>query len=670
MPDVQLNTESGRIELKRSSAPRRDESAGMNASSRSAPLISTLREIEAIERIPLSERGLPSSTYEMLRSGAAQYPDAPALSFFARAADHASPFVWTHAELFHDITRAANLFRRLGIGRADVVAFVLPNLPETHFVIWGGEAAGIVFAINPLLEAESIAELLRAGGAKWLVTLGPTPGLDLWERASRAAAAAPALRGLLTVELTSYSASTTNFAGRSSPASREGLAVLSLREAMSGEKDGALNFEPPGTEDISSYFCTGGTTGLPKIATRTHRSEVFDSWAMQIATWGLDAPARTYLCGLPLFHVNGQLVTGLAVWSRGGHVVLATPQGYRDKTVIENFWAIVERYRVNAFSGVPTVYAALLQVPIGGRDLSSLEFGACGAAPMPVELFRDFEAKTHIHIVEAYGLTEGACVSSVNPRRGEPRIGSVGLRLPYQDMAVMVLNEAGECVRLANIDEPGVLAIRGPNVFAGYVNPAHEATLWITHDGEGWLNTGDLARQDADGYFWLTGRKKELIIRGGHNIDPKVIEEPMSAHPAVALAAAIGRPDARSGEVPVLYVQLKAGSEISEQELLDYAIAHIPERAARPNFVKALPALPLTAVGKIFKPALVRREIVDVVRASAATSGTELAALEVVQDPNRGWLARMSVLDDGAALSSSLGAFAFASEITPTTRSN
>ena len=287
-----------------------------------------------------------------------------------------------------------------------------------------------------------------------------------------------------------------------------------------------------------------------------------------------------FFCGLPLFHVNGQLVTGLSPWSRGGHVVIGTPQGYRDKAVFEQFWAIVEHYRVNAFSGVPTVYAALLQTPLGSHDVSSVEFGYCGAAPMPTELFRSSEAKTGIRILEAYGLTEGGCVSSVNPPDAEPRIGSVGLRLPYQDMTVMILDEAGAFLRFADVDEPGVLAIKGPNVFSGYVNPIHNAGLWIDCGGERWLNTGDLARQDADGYFWLTGRKKELIIRGGHNIDPKLIEEPLHRHPDVALAAAIGRPDSRAGETPVLYVQLKAGATASQTELLEYASAHIPERGA------------------------------------------------------------------------------------------
>ena len=156
---------------------------------------------------------------------------------------------------------------------------------------------------------------------------------------------------------------------------------------MARESGDALNFDPPQASDLSSYFCTGGTTGLPKIAMRTHFSEVFDAWAMQVYTHGASAPAGTVFCGLPLFHVNGQLVTGLSPWSRGGHVVIGTPHGYRDKGVLEQFWAIIEHYRINAFSGVPTVYATLLQTPLGSHDVSSVEFGYCGAAPMPTELF-------------------------------------------------------------------------------------------------------------------------------------------------------------------------------------------------------------------------------------------------------------------------------------------
>jgi fatty-acyl-CoA synthase len=625
--------------------------------------IVALPDIEAFEQFPLPERDLPTNTYEMLARGAAIAPDQPALSFFLRSDQYHEPFAWTHAELLADITRTANALRRLGVGRDDVVAFVLPNLPEAHFVIWGGEAAGIAFAVNPLLEAGQISELLVAGRAKWLVTLDPFPGFDIWQKALKAAATVPDLQGILTVGLAPYLRDSTDEVSEagSPTAGIDGLSipVLSLREEMAAESGDRLTFDMPRSGDISSYFCTGGTTGLPKIAARTHLSEVFDAWSTQAMAGNAFAPGKTIFCGLPLFHVNGQLVTGLIPWSHGGHVVLGTPHGYRGEGVIPSFWEIVEHYRIVAFSGVPTVFSALLQVPVGGRDISSVGYGFCGAAPMPVELFRTFENTIGIRILEAYGLTEGACVSSVNPPEGDRRIGSIGLRLPYQQMASVRLDDSGIFLGFAETEEVGVLAIRGPNVFAGYVNAEHNKGLWIEIDGERWLNTGDLARQDADGYFWLTGRRKELIIRGGHNIDPKLIENAVQDHPAVQLAAAVGRPDERAGELPILYVQLKPAAAASEAELLSHAIGRIPERAAHPKAVRILASLPVTPVGKIFKPALSMLEIEDVVLQEAAASGIRLISLSVVQDARLGLLAKIATESDPAPLREKLGRYAF-----------
>ena len=173
------------------------------------------------------------------------------------------------------------------------------------------------------------------------------------------------------------------------------LKVVNFRDAMREQPSDRL---VPGREinadDISSYFCTGGTTGAPKIAVRTHRNEVFDAWAVSQDDENLKRRRDRLLCGLPLFHVNGQFVTGLQPWMRGDHVVIATPEGYRAKNVIARFWEIVSRYRVSTFSGVPTLYSALMQTPIGDNDLSSLRFAICGAAPMPLALIRVFEAKT------------------------------------------------------------------------------------------------------------------------------------------------------------------------------------------------------------------------------------------------------------------------------------
>jgi fatty-acyl-CoA synthase len=235
---------------------------------------------------------------------------------------------------------------------------------------------------------------------------------------------------------------------------------------------------------------------------------------------------------------------------------------------------------------VPTIYAALLDTAIGENDISSLEFAICGAAPMPAKLIDAFKAKTGVKILEGYGLTEGTCASSLNPPDGQRIAGSIGLRIPYQQMRAVILDGQGRFLRMAETDEIGIIAIHGPNVFAGYLDPNHDSGLWIEIDGERWLNTGDLGRQDANGYFWLSGRRKELIIRGGHNIDPKVIEEALSKHPAVALAVAVGSPDAYAGEVPVAYVQPKPGAAVTEEDLLEFAASTIPERAAVPKRIR------------------------------------------------------------------------------------
>src|SRR5208283_2903364 len=515
--------------------------------------------------------------------------------------------------------------------------------------------------------ATQLAGLLKVVEPKLLVTLAPTPGTDLWRKATAAAGGLTNLRAVLAVGLGPYVSEAEATALRMF-AERETTAlsapVLDFRRELETERGDALNFEPPEADAISSYFCTGGTTGSPKIARRTHFSEAFDAWAMACFNEDRFGPGKAIFCGLPLFHVNGQLVTGLAPWSKGAHVVMATPQGYRGKGVIANFWTLVEHFRITMFSGVPTVYSALLETPIAGRNIKSLEAAICGAAPMPVQLFHEFQRETGVRILEGYGLTEGACASSSTPLEAPPRIGSIGLRFPYQDMRALILDDDNRYVRDAEIDEVGVIAIRGPNVFAGYLDPAHNKGIWIERAGETWLNTGDLGRQDADGYFWLTGRRKELIIRGGHNIDPKLIEDALQSHPAVALTAAIGSPDAHAGELPVAYVQLKPGAAVTEAELLAHAARAIPEKAAVPKRVRIAPSLPTTAVGKLFKPALIEREIEETVRAEAEKAAVPIVSVKIQRDPQRGLRAVVVTDADGARLRTALDRYAFASEVT------
>lgn len=632
-----------------------------------------LRDVQAIEAHEPDPIGGVRNTHDLLQRGARLHPDAPALSFFLRTEDHTEPAVWTHRAWMARITQAANAFRRLGVQRGDVIAFILPNLPETHWTIWGGEAAGIVFAINPLLEPALMTELMNTARPKVLVTLAPTPGADVWQKASEAAARVPSLQHVLTVSPLTHlrhpMAPVLRWVSRLKTPRKVAQArvqpLLPLIDAASAQ---ALEFDAPSLDDTASYFCTGGTTGLPKIAVRTHRTEVANAIELA-ATFGseIQGAGRAVFCGLPLFHVNAQIGTGLTPWSVGAHVVLGTPQGYRAPGLIPRFWDIAEHHRFVFFSGVPTVYSALLQHPPRGQDLSELKYGVCGAAPMPVELFHRFQKETGVKILEGYGLTEGGCVSSLNPPHGEARLGSIGLRLPWQAMRALVLDEQGRWLRDADCNEVGVIAIQGPNLFQGYLHAPHNQGLWIERPNarggvERWLNTGDLGRQDADGYFWLTGRKKELIIRGGHNIDPKLIEEALHAHPAVALAAAVGRPDAHAGEVPVVYVQLREGSSATEADLMQHAQAHIAERAAWPKGITVVDSLPTTAIGKIFKPALTLREMASVVRDEAQAAGVGLTLCEASQDPRLGAIVHWQADGDSGALRERLARYAFKQE--------
>jgi len=614
-----------------------------------APLIRTLQDIEQIESTPLSDRDLPSSTFELIRRTAQASPEAAALSFILQGTGEETPLRLNYAELLGKITQTANAFHRLGLRPGKAVSFLLPNLPQTHFTIWGGEAAGIVNAINPLLDAEHIAELIHASDSELLVTLAPFPGTDLWDKVNALRDQLPELKAILCVDMANLLPEPQRSALK---AQRGPLpeGVLDFDETIAAcPADHLESGRLIAADDIASYFHTGGTTGTPKLAPHSHGNEVAMAYSMNLVT--RFGAGDVTLCGLPLFHVNGVIVTGLAAFIGGAEVLLATPQGYRNTTLIGNFWKVIERHKVSFFSGVPTIYAGLLQIPSEGHDLSSLKYALCGAAPMPVELIRQFEAKTGLTLLEGYGLTEGTCGSCANPPAGERRPGSIGLPMPYCEVRIKVLDEQGRYLRDAEQDEIGNLCIRGATVFRGYLQASKNADIWV--DGD-WFNTGDLGRVDADGYIWLTGRSKDLIIRGGHNIDPQMIEEALHKHPAVAMAAAVGKPDEKAGELPVVYVQLKPGAQTSETELLEHAAAHIPERAAVPKDAWIIDAIPLTAVGKTFKPAL-RFDAIARVYQAAIDELHPAVRVEVLSDDRAGQLAHIHLPNQDQALAASIG---------------
>jgi fatty-acyl-CoA synthase len=585
------------------------------------PLVLGPEDLAAVEAVPLDERDLPASTYELLARAAAQCGGTPALHLLGEdrggGADWRSAPCWSYDELFAQVTRAANMYHALGLTPGAAVALMLPNTGATHAALFGAQAAGIANPVNPMLAPEHITAILTLTRAQILVAAGPSLDSEIWDRAVRIAQTVPSIRALVSV----------GGAPDERPAGYAGdFAELGLPQPG----DRLVGSYRPGPDDLAAYFHTGGTTGAPKVAPHTHRNEVYMAWVLGCS--GAFLGDAVSLAGLPLFHVNAVHVTGLAPFLHGRPVVNLGPRGYRDRTLMPDFWRIIEHYHVTGFSGVPTVYAALPPVP-ADVDISSLRAVGVGAAPLPKTVRSHFESTTKVSMMEGYGLTEATCATSAMPAFG-PRPGSVGLRLAYQNVKAVQVDSHERPVADCPTGQIGVLAIAGPSVFPGYLTAGPNGPIPDPAGKifDGWLLTGDLGRVDEDGYVYLTGRAKDLIIRGGHNIDPGLVEESLLGHPDITSAAVIGAPDAHAGEVPVAYVTIAAGSMATEAELCAWAAVHAPEPAAAPKAVHVIETLPLTAIGKVFKPALLQDAIRRVISAELDLAGLTAQIEMAVQD--------------------------------------
>jgi fatty-acyl-CoA synthase len=428
--------------------------------------------------------------------------------------------------------------------------------------------------------------------------------------------------------------------------------VMDFRKALAAEPADRLTFAEPEGDRIAALFHTGGTTGMPKVAQHRMSGMIYNGWC---GSEIIITEADVMLCPLPLFHVFAAYPILMTCVFSGAHMVMPTPQGYRGEGVFDNFWKLIERWRVSFMVTVPTAAAALMQRKVDA-DVTSLKYALCGSAPLPVELFRKFESACGVKILEGYGMTEATCLVSCNPAHGERKIGSVGLPFPYTDVSIRLFDGQGAQTRVCGTDEIGEICVRNIGVFPGYMDTTRNREVFAT---DGALRTGDLGRIDADGYLWITGRAKDLIIRGGHNIDPAVIEEALAGHPAVAFVGAIGQPDAYAGELPCAYVELLDGATASTAELMAHAEAHIHERAAHPKHVEILPELPKTAVGKVFKPDLRKDAIRRVLDGAMREAGFSAHVYKVEEDRKLGLVARIAIDGevDRAALAGLLGRF-------------
>jgi long-chain acyl-CoA synthetase len=465
--------------------------------------------------------------------------------------------VLTYGQFRDAALQAAASLRSRGVEPGDRVGLVLPNVPSFPVVFYGALLAGAaVVPMNPLLKAREVEYYLRDSGARVVVALGPS--------------AEPVVEAAGTVGI-------------------EALTVGAVRpEELLG--DAALD-DPVdrADDDIAVILYTSGTTGQPKGAELTHANLAGN--ARTTAETLLESTPDDVIMGcLPLFHVFG-LTCGLDAAVLRGSLLTLIPRFDGGKAL-----SVIERDRVTIFEGVPTMFAAMLHSPGAWRtDVSSLRLCVSGGSAMPVEIMRSFEETFGCIVLEGYGLSETSPVASFNHPHAERKPGSIGT--PVAGVEMRLVDDDGKDVPGGEVGE---IAIRGENVMKGYWQRPEETATAIP---DGWFRTGDLARQDEDGYFFIVDRKKEMIIRGGYNVYPREIEEALYEHPAVAEAACIGISHPDLGEEVAAAVALTPGAGADADELK----AFVKERVAAykyPRHLWLVDALPKGPTGKILRRAV------------------------------------------------------------------
>jgi fatty-acyl-CoA synthase len=584
-------------------------------------LMSKPTELELLanlEEIDYQDRYHCKTTYDVFCHVADEYSDDIAIADHLTASRVEVARKLNFSNLAKKINQTANLYKSLGIERTDVVSILLPNLTETHLSIWASQVVGIANPINYLLQVEHIIEILNEVKTKVLVTVSLDDTTELGKKVHEIIKYVPSLEHILVLD---------NSHGG---IINKKLIVTDFNHAISTQSSGKFSqLCQPKRDDIAMYFHTGGTTGRPKIAKLSHDNI---SFVVQVyAEFNTHHGQSAVLNALPLFHVFGVISASLAMFFAGRMVVIMTPEGFRNPNTVNNWWYFVNKYQVCWFPTVPTIMSVLLQQPDEKFDINCFKYAACGSAPLPLELKLSFEKAFNCNVTNGYGMTESSCLIARVIPGSEVEGVSVGNGIPYSSVIAAEIFE-NKISHICAANRPGIILVKGPNIFKGYLNGSDNDAPWV--EG-GWFNTGDLGVINELGHIQLTGRAKDLIIRGGHNIDPQIIEDALMAYPSVTQSVAIGQPDAHSGEIPIAYVVVKDKQQTTSSELLVHCQEHISERAAIPKRIEILDSIPLTAVGKVFKP-LLRNKATEFSISALLKTNNITAQVESEFDPQNG----------------------------------
>ena len=518
-----------------------------------------------------AELNLPRQPlYQILQIASSSFRDKPATAFLGA--------FLTFGEVKSQVDRLATALSKLGVTKGDRVGIMLPNCPQYLISFFAIVRLGaIVTNINPIYTPREVEAVAKDSGVKAVIVL------DLMSPVVLGVKANTAIENVIVTSVQEYSAKP-----ETAPSAPEG--TLSFAGLIKDTEVALPRVSITPEEDVAVLQYTGGTTGVPKGAMLTH----FNLYAnvIQSSVWGRELTQRgdeRYLMVIPYFHIYGQTV-GLLLGTWSGAMQIPVPKFDPDALI-----QAIKTYKPTFFPGVPTLYISMLNHPeIKTCGLEYVRRFNSGSAPLPVEVIEQFEQLSGAMLYEGYGLTETSPTTHSTPTLARRKPGSIGLTYPSTDAKIVDLETGLEEVPQG---AEGELCIRGPQVMKGYWNRPDETSIALR---DGWLYTGDVARMDEDGYFYIVQRKKDMIIVSGFNVYPNEVEDVLFTHPAVLEAAVIGVPDKYRGESVKAFIVLKPGASATVEELSEFCKTNLAKFKV-PSVIEIVPGLPKSAVGKVLR---------------------------------------------------------------------